>query len=154
MSFKANSLAKLNSGYTIPRIGFGVLRIEPSETVDSVIVALETGYRHVDCAKFYKNERDSAEGILRYTTKIWNEDHGYKKTTVAIDAALEKLSGYSKEDQPSRNLGYIDLVLIHSPMTNRERRLGSWKALQEAVNLLLTSLSYILGFSDPSWLGI
>ena len=148
MSFKTNSLVKLNSGNSIPRIGFGLWQTKPSEAIDSVFVALEAGYRQIDTAKSYNNERDAVEGILRflekpgqtvkredifYTTKIWNEDHGYEKTTVAIDAALEKLSGYSKEDQPSRNLGYIDLVLIHSPMTNKERRLGSWKALQEAV---------------------
>ena len=148
MSFKTNSLVKLNSGYTIPIIGLGVYKATPSEATDSVLVALEAGYRHVDSAKAYNNERDCAEGILKflekpgqtvkredifYTTKIWNDDHGYEKTTAAIDAALDKLSGYSKEDQTTRNLGYIDLVLIHSPLSNREKRLGTWKALQEAV---------------------
>ena len=148
MSFKTNSVVKLNSGYNIPRIGLGVFKAESSEATDSVLVALEAGYRHIDSAKYYNNERDSVEGILKflekpgqtvkredifYTTKIWNDDHGYEKTTAAIDAALDKLSGYSKEDQTSRNLGYIDLVLIHSPLSNREKRLGTWKALQEAV---------------------
>ncbi|KAF5100824.1 hypothetical protein D0Z00_001093 [Geotrichum galactomycetum] len=148
MSFKTNSLVKLNSGYTIPRIGLGVYKAEASEASDSVFDALEAGYRHVDSAKFYKNERDSVEGILRflekpgnpvkredifYTTKIWNEDHGYEKATAAIEAAFEQLSGNSKEDQKSRNLGYIDLVLIHSPLSNTEKRLNTWKALQEAV---------------------
>ena len=148
MSFKTSSLVKLNSGYSIPIIGFGVCLIEPSETVEPVLAALEVGYRHIDCAKYYNNERDAVEGILRflekpgqnvkredifYTTKIWNSDHGYEKTTAAIDAALDKLSGYSKEDQTSRNLEYIDLVLIHSPLSNKEKRLGTWKALQEAV---------------------
>ena len=148
MPFKTSSLVKLNSGYSIPIIGFGVCLIEPSETVEPVLAALEVGYRHIDCAKYYNNKRDAVEGVLKflekpgqtvkredifYTTKIWNSDHGYKKTTAAIDAALDKLSGYSKEDQTTRNLGYIDLVLIHSPMTNKGRRLGTWKALQEAV---------------------
>ena len=148
MSFETSSFVKLNSGYSIPIIGFGVCLIEPSEIVEPVLAALEVGYRHIDCAKYYNNERDAVEGILKflekpgqtikredifYTTKIWNSDHGYEKTTAAIDAALDKLSGYSKEDQTTRNLGYIDLVLIHSPMTNKERKLGSWKGLQEAV---------------------
>ncbi|CDO51502.1 hypothetical protein DV495_004716 [Geotrichum candidum] len=148
MSFKTNSVVKLNSGYNIPRIGLGVFKAESSEATDSVLVALEAGYRHIDSAKYYNNERDSVEGILKflekpgqtvkredifYTTKIWNDDHGYEKATAAIDAALDKLSGYSKEDQTSRNLEYIDLVLIHSPLSNREKRLGTWKALQEAV---------------------
>ncbi|KAF5110623.1 hypothetical protein DV453_000680 [Geotrichum candidum] len=148
MSFKTNSLVKLNSGYTIPIIGLGVYKATPSEATDSVLVALEAGYRHVDSAKAYNNERDCAEGILKflekpgqtvkredifYTTKIWNDDHGYEKATAAIDAALDKLSGFSKEGQTTRNLEYIDLVLIHSPLSNREKRLGTWKALQEAV---------------------
>ena len=107
MSFKTNSLVNLNSGYTIPKIGFGVLLIKPSETVETVLTALEVGYRHIDCAKYYNNERDVVEGILRflekpgqtvkreeifYTTKIWNLDLwlARKNDTSAIDAALEK----------------------------------------------------------------
>lgn len=148
MSFKTNSLVKLNSGHSIPRIGFGVFQTEPSEATDSVFVALEAGYRHIDSAKIYNNERDSVEGILRflekpgqtvkredifYTTKIWNDDQGYEKGLAGIDEALDKLSGYSKEGQKDRNLGYIDLILIHNPITSREKRLGTWKALQEGL---------------------
>jgi len=148
MSFKTNSLVTLISGYTIPRIGLGVCRAEPSEATDSVVIALEDGYRHIDSARAYNNERDSAEGILKflekpgqtikredifYTTKIWDEDQGYEKSLVAIDKALDKLSGHSKEGQTDRNLEYIDLVLIHTPLTNTKKRLGTWKALQEAV---------------------
>ena len=148
MSFETNSFVKLNSGYSIPRIGFGVCRIEPSEATESVFVALEAGYRHIDCARAYNNERDSVEGILKfldkpgqtikrenifYTTRIWDEDQGYEKATAAIDAALDKLCGHSKKDQTSRNLGYIDLVLIHDPLTNTKKRLGTWKALQESL---------------------
>ncbi|KAF5097269.1 hypothetical protein DV451_003901 [Geotrichum candidum] len=148
MSFKTNSLVKLNSGHSIPRIGFGVFQTEPSETTDSVFVALEAGYRHIDSAKIYGNERDAVEGILKflekpgktvkredifYTTKIWNADQGYEKSIVAINESLDKLSGHSKEGQTDRNLGYIDLILIHNPITSREKRLGTWKALQEAL---------------------
>lgn len=148
MSFKTSSLVKLNSGYSIPIIGFGVCLIEPSETVEPVLAALEVGYRHIDCAKYYNNERDAVEGILRflekpgqtvkredifYTTKIWNADQGYEKGLAAIDEALDKLSGHSKEGQTDRNIGYIDLLLIHNPVTSREKRLGTWKALQEGL---------------------
>ena len=88
MSFKTNSLVKLNSGHSIPIIGFGLWQTKPSEATDSVFAALEAGYRHIDSAKIYGNERDSVEGILRflekpgqtvkredifYTTKIWND---------------------------------------------------------------------------------
>ena len=148
MSFKTNSLVKLNSGHSIPVIGFGLWEATLSEAVDSVFVALEAGYRHIDTAKYYKNERDAVEGILRflekpgqtvkredvfYTTKIFHFDQGYEKSLAGIDEALDKLSGYSKEGQKDRNLGYIDLLLIHEPISSREKRLGTWKALQEAV---------------------
>ncbi|KAF5111286.1 hypothetical protein DV452_004410 [Geotrichum candidum] len=148
MSFKTNSLVKLNSGHSIPIIGFGLWQTKPSEAIDSVFVALEAGYRHIDSAKIYGNERDAVEGILRflekpgqtvkredifYTTKIWNADQGYEKGLAAIDEALDKLSGHSKEGQTDRNLEYIDLVLIHNPVTSREKRLGTWKALQEGL---------------------
>lgn len=111
MSFKTDSLVKLNSGHSIPRIGFGVFQTEPSETTDSVFVALEAGYRHIDSAKIYGNERDAVAGILKflekpgqtvkredifYTTKIWNDDQGYEKGLAGIDEALDKLSGHSR----------------------------------------------------------
>ncbi|CDO51466.1 hypothetical protein DV113_002936 [Geotrichum candidum] len=148
MSFKTNSLVKLNSGHSIPIIGFGLWQTKPSEAIDSVFAALEAGYRHIDSAKIYGNERDAVEGILRflekpgqtvmredifYTTKIWNADQGYEKGLAAIDEALDKLSGHSKEGQTDRNIGYIDLLLIHNPVTSREKRLGTWKALQEGL---------------------
>ncbi|KAF5101961.1 hypothetical protein D0Z00_000616 [Geotrichum galactomycetum] len=148
MSNLSNSTFKLNSGYEIPRVGLGFYLTSASDASGAVVSALESGYRHIDSAKFYENERDAVEGILRfletpgntvkredifYTTKIWNDDHGYEQTTAAIAEALDKLSGDSKPEQKDRNLAYIDLVLIHSPYSNREKRLGSWKALQEAV---------------------
>ena len=148
MSFKTNSLVKLNSGHSIPIIGFGLWQTKPSEAIDSVFAALEAGYRHIDSAKIYGNERDAVEGILRflekpgqtvkredifYTTKIWNADQGYEKGLAAIDEALDKLSGHSKEGQTDRNIGYIDLLLIHNPVTSKEKRLGTWKALQEGL---------------------
>ncbi len=148
MSFKTNSLVKLNSGHSIPIIGFGLWQTKPSEAIDSVFAALEAGYRHIDSAKIYGNERDAVEGILRflekpgqtvkredifYTTKIWNADQGYEKGLAAIDEALDKLSGHSKEGQTDCNIGYIDLLLIHNPVTSREKRLGTWKALQEGL---------------------
>ncbi|KAF5109671.1 hypothetical protein DV454_004953 [Geotrichum candidum] len=147
MSFKTNSLVKLNSGHSIPIIGFGLYQTKASEATDCVLLALEDGYRHIDTAIAYYNERDSAEGALRflekpgqtvkredifYTTKIWCDNQGYEKATAAIQASLDKLSGHSKEGQTDRNLGYIDLILIHNPITSREKRLGTWKALEEA----------------------
>jgi diketogulonate reductase-like aldo/keto reductase len=99
--------------------------------------ALKVGYRHIDSAKVYGNEAEAAEGIARFlkefpdvqrsevffTTKIWNEDHGYEETKKAIQASLERVKA----------IEYIDLFLIHSSLSNKEKRLGTWKALQEGV---------------------
>lgn len=77
---------------------------KPSETIDSIVVALEVGYRHIDSAKYYGNKRDFVEGILKllekpgqtvkreetfHTTKVWNDDQGNEK---GLDVTLDKLS--------------------------------------------------------------
>lgn len=140
------TVAKLSSGHTIPSIGLGVYQTPPEQTAAIVKTALGLGYRHVDSAQFYHNERGTSEGILQfleeskgavkrsdifYTTKIADPNHGYEPAKQSIAKSLEKLQGDGRD--PNRTLGYIDLVLIHSPLTNKEKRLGTWKALQEAV---------------------
>lgn len=107
-------------------------------TADVTYLALEIGYRHFDSAELYGNEKEVAEGISKwlknnkgtkredifYTTKIFDDHQGYRRAKAAIEVCLRK----------AKDLEYIDLVLIHSPQTNRDQRLGTWKALQEAVN--------------------
>lgn len=147
-SVKTSDNVKLNDGNSIPVIGLGVYQTEPDAAPTAVLDALNAGYRHVDSARFYNNERDTAEGVLKfldshpevsrssifYTTKMFDADHGYELTKKAIAESLDKLTGESTAAQKDRTLKYIDLVLIHSPQSNRERRLGTWKALQEAVD--------------------
>ncbi|OWB77059.1 peptidase activity protein [[Candida] boidinii] len=132
-------LIKLNSGNTIPAVGLGVYLASPEDASNIIYKSLNLGYRHVDSAAFYHNEFASAEGIAQwlaedpvnnkredvfYTTKIWNADHGYEKTKKAIEVALEK----------AKSIDYIDLILMHSPQSDFEKRHGSWLALQEAVD--------------------
>lgn len=122
------STIKLNNGIEIPRLGFGVYKIPPGEkTQKSVKWALEAGYRHIDTAKYYENERDVGKAIREskvpreevfVTTKLYNDDHGYESALSAFEKSFQKL-----------NLEYIDLYLIHWPLENLRNE--SWKALQK-----------------------
>lgn len=118
---------KLNDGNSIPQLGFGVWRITDEEAVSSVSTALETGYRHIDTAAIYKNERGVGQairesGIARkdifLTTKVWNDDQGYDATLKAFDTSAELLG-----------TDYFDLYLIHWPMPNKDQFIDTWRAL-------------------------
>ncbi|KAG7806150.1 hypothetical protein KL921_005127 [Ogataea angusta] len=125
----------LNSGATIPKVGLGVYDI-PIETTELVVYeALKAGYRHVDSAATYDNEEQAANGIARwlaenpthqrseifYTTKVFDDHHGYELTRQSVEESLEKAA----------KIGYIDLVLVHSPRSDYNMRHGTWNALQE-----------------------
>jgi diketogulonate reductase-like aldo/keto reductase len=129
----------LNSGNKIPSIGLGVYLTPVDIASDIVYEALKTGYRHFDSAQLYKNEHEVCDAISKwlkedpvnnkreeifYTTKIWDADHGYELTKKAIERSLEK----------AKDIGYIDLILMHSPKSDYTKRHGSWIALQEAVD--------------------
>ena len=97
------------------------------ETYDAVVHALKTGYRHIDTAQMYGNEKDVGDalkdsGVPReevfLTSKVWESDHGYEATLKAFDACLRKMS-----------LDYIDLYLIHWPASGP--RIETWKALEQ-----------------------
>ncbi|KAJ5551514.1 Aldo/keto reductase subgroup [Penicillium sp. DV-2018c] len=125
------STYKLVSGYEIPVVGFGVYQTPPDVTEEVTRKAIEIGYRHVDSAKYYANELESATAILKsgidrsklfYTSKVPTSCMGYEKAKKAIE---ESIAAASK-------LGYIDLLLIHAPYGGKEDRLGAWRALVEA----------------------
>ena len=123
-----NYKIKMNNGVEIPQFGLGVyLTKSGTECVNAVMWALEAGYRHIDTAKAYHNEKEVGEavrdsGIKReeifITTKLWNNDHGYETTLKAFDTSLKTL-----------NTKYIDLYLIHWPV--KDKRKDSWKALEK-----------------------
>jgi 2,5-diketo-D-gluconate reductase A len=119
----------LNSGASIPQLGFGVFKVDPDETERIVGDALEVGYRHIDTAKAYDNEEGvgaaiAASGIdreeLYITTKLWNSDQQRQPALDAFDLSLEKLG-----------LDYVDLYLIHWPSPHRGHYLEAWESLQE-----------------------
>ena len=122
------STITLNNGVNIPRLGLGVYRSPAGDTtIQAVSAALEAGYRHIDTAMIYGNERAVGKavresGIPRdevfVTTKLWNDDHGYESALRACDKSLSELG-----------LDVIDLYLIHWPLP--EKRLDTWRAFEK-----------------------
>jgi 2,5-diketo-D-gluconate reductase A len=120
-------LVEMNDGRSIPVIGFGVWQVPDDVVVDATVKALEVGYRHIDTAYLYHNERGVGEALRRsgldrddvfVTTKVWNTDHGYGQTLRAFD----KSTGLLGIDE-------VDLYLIHWPTPARDVYLDSWRAL-------------------------
>src|SRR5690349_19941997 len=104
----------LNDGHTIPQLGFGVFQVPPEDTADVVTQALEIGYRHIDTAEMYQNEKGVGEAIrasgipgeeLFITSKLNNGFHEPDVAKRAFDETLSKLG-----------LDTIDLFLIHWPL--------------------------------------
>ena len=117
----------LNNGVQIPQLGFGVWQVPDTETAATVGTALEAGYRSIDTAAIYGNEKGTGAAIaasglpreeLFVTTKLWNSNHGHDRTLAALDASLEKLG-----------LDHVDLYLIHWPAPERDAYLDTWRAL-------------------------
>lgn len=120
---------KLNNGVDIPQLGFGVFQVPPPETKTAVLTALETGYRHIDTARIYKNEEGVGQAIaesgiardeLFVTTKLWNSAQGFDSTFKAFDNSIAKLG-----------LDYVDLYLIHWPTPARDTYVETWKAFEK-----------------------
>lgn len=118
-----------NDGNTIPQLGYGVYKVENDVAEKTVAQALEVGYRHIDTATLYQNERGvgkavATSGLPReevfVTTKVWNDDQGRDKTLAAIETSLEKL-----------NMDYVDLYLIHWPMPMNGLYVETWETLLE-----------------------
>lgn len=119
---------KLNTGREIPRLGLGVFQAPRGEvTREAVRTAISLGYRHIDTARIYGNERDVGAAVrecgvpreqLFITTKLWNEDQGYDSALRACERSLKELG-----------LDYVDLYLLHWPVPGR--RLDSWRALEK-----------------------
>ncbi|ACQ82366.1 2,5-didehydrogluconate reductase [Beutenbergia cavernae DSM 12333] len=119
----------LNNGVEIPALGFGVFQTPPDETVAAVEEALRVGYRHIDTAAAYGNEREVGQAIrssgipraeLFVETKVWISDYGYDETL----HAFEKSAGKLGVDQ-------LDLFILHQPLpTAWDRTLGAYRALE------------------------
>src|ERR1700712_2224601 len=107
----------LNNGVAMPALGLGVFQSAPEETAAAVDSALATGYRHIDTAAAYGNEREVGEGIRRsgldrgdvfIETKVWVSDYGYGQTLHAWEKAAGKLG-----------VEQLDLLILHQPAPDR-----------------------------------
>ena len=137
-------LLTLNNGVEIPAIGFGVFQTAPAETVAAVETALATGYRHIDTAAAYLNEREVGEGIHRsgldrseifVETKIWISDYGYDETLHAFEKSAAKLG-----------VEQIDLLILHQALPGEfELTIDAYKALEK---LLADGLVRAIGVSN------
>jgi len=119
----------LNQGPAIPQLGYGVFKVDPAEADRAVTMAFEAGYRSIDTAMIYRNEKGVGDAIARsgldrselfITTKLWNDDQGYDSTLRAFDASLGRLG-----------LDYVDLYLIHWPKPSQDRYLDTWRAFEK-----------------------
>jgi diketogulonate reductase-like aldo/keto reductase len=126
----SSPLLTMNNGITMPALGLGVYQSTPEQTVDAVAAAVVVGYRMIDTAAAYFNEREVGEGIrqsgvdraeLFVQTKLWISDYGYDRTLRAFDASLNRLG-----------LDYVDLYLLHWPMpSDFEATVASYKAAEK-----------------------
>ncbi|HZL75035.1 MAG TPA: aldo/keto reductase [Propionibacteriaceae bacterium] len=121
----------LNSGQTIPQLGFGVFKIDPAETADAVAEALKVGYRHIDTAEMYGNEAEVGEAVrasgldrgeVFITSKLNNGYHRPDDARRAFDGSLEALGS-----------DYVDLFLIHWPLPTLYDGdfVSTWQTLEE-----------------------
>ncbi|WP_290062100.1 aldo/keto reductase [Amycolatopsis solani] len=120
---------ELNNGVRMPQLGYGVFQIPDDETATAVKTALDVGYRSIDTAAVYGNEKGvgraiAESGIARdelfVTTKLWNSAQGYDSTLKAFDESMARLG-----------LEQLDLYLIHWPTPKRDKYLDTWKAFEK-----------------------
>src|SRR3954447_16442628 len=119
----------LNNGVEVPALGLGVFQTPADETRDAVAAALDAGYRHIDTAAAYGNEREVGEAIAAHSvdrsevfieTKIWISDYGYDETLHAFDKSARKLG-----------VDQIDLLILHQALPSAfDRTLDAYRALE------------------------
>jgi diketogulonate reductase-like aldo/keto reductase len=119
----------LNTGVEMPALGLGVFQTPPDETIGAVEAALSVGYRHIDTAAAYGNEREVGEGIRRsgldrsdvfIETKVWISDYGYEETLHAFEKSAGKLA-----------LDHIDLFILHQALpTDFDKTVEAYRALE------------------------
>jgi 2,5-diketo-D-gluconate reductase A len=121
----------LNSGVTIPQFGFGVFKINPGDTEEAVTAALRAGYRHIDTAQMYGNEKEVGDAVARsgldrsdvfVTSKLGNASHAPDDARHAFYRSVSALG-----------CGYVDLFLIHWPLPTRYGGdfISTWRTLEE-----------------------
>jgi 2,5-diketo-D-gluconate reductase A len=117
----------LSDGASIPQLGFGLYKVPSTDASRLCRDAIAIGYRHLDTAAFYGNEREVGESVraapvpreeLFVTSKVWKDDNGFDETLRAFDASMTRLG-----------LDSLDLYLIHWPVPSTDRYVDTWRAL-------------------------
>ncbi|MFI6638105.1 aldo/keto reductase [Streptomyces sp. NPDC050504] len=133
----------LNNGVEMPQLGFGVWQVPDDEAAKAVGTAIEAGYRSIDTAAIYENEKGTGQAIaasglprdeLFVTTKLWNSEQGYDSTLRAFDASLDKLG-----------LDHVDLYLVHWPLPMKDAYVDTYKAFEK---LLADGRTRAIGVSN------
>ncbi|OAL47034.1 hypothetical protein IQ07DRAFT_127485 [Pyrenochaeta sp. DS3sAY3a] len=142
MSSSAFSLAsrtKIHNGLSMPTIHLGVYLTSGRETYQAVQWALEAGYRGVDSAQMYHNEKESGKAVLDFlasnanTESLSREDIHFT-SKLASNSAYDAARRAIKQSVKQCGLGYIDLFLLHSPYGGKKARLESWRAVEDAID--------------------
>ncbi|GAA4077914.1 aldo/keto reductase [Streptomyces sp. NPDC058961] len=119
----------LNNGVRIPQLGFGTFQIPKDETRETTLAALEAGYRHIDTAQMYGNEKEVGQAVrdsgldrddVFVTSKLNNDAHAHDDALAAFDRTMEELG-----------LDHLDLFLIHWPLPGKGDFTQTWKAMEE-----------------------
>jgi 2,5-diketo-D-gluconate reductase A len=134
---------RLNNGNTIPQIGFGTSPLNDRDVVPAVLAAIEAGYRHIDTAYKYNNERGVGQGIrdsginredLFVTTKLDGQFQGHDRAIAGLEESLRRLG-----------MEYVDLLLIHWPLPQRDQYVSTWKTFEK---LLAAGKARSIGLSN------
>jgi 2,5-diketo-D-gluconate reductase A len=129
MSSTAVPAVILNNGVEIPQLGFGTYQIPPRDTREVTLAALEAGYRHIDTAEAYRNEKGVGQAVresgidraeIFVTSKLTGSAHAHDEALRAFDTTMEDLG-----------LDYLDLFLIHWPLPTDGDFVETWSAMEE-----------------------
>ncbi|KIV77837.1 hypothetical protein PV11_09616 [Exophiala sideris] len=138
-SFSLSTRITLANGLSIPQIHLGVYLMSGREASSAVKWALQAGYRGIDSAQMYRNEKDCGQAILSFLNDKNLNSAGLKREDIFFTSKLASNSSYDaarrsiKQSVQASGLGYIDLFLLHSPYGGKNARLSSWKAVEDAI---------------------
>ncbi|KAI1613861.1 alcohol dehydrogenase [Exophiala viscosa] len=138
-SFSLSTRLTLANGLSIPQIHLGVYLMSGKEASSAVKWALQAGYRGIDSAQMYRNEKDCGQAILSFLSDKNLNAAGLKREDIFFTSKLASNASYEaarrsiKQSVQVSGLGYIDLFLLHSPYGGKSARLSSWRAVEDAI---------------------
>ncbi|KAK5446321.1 hypothetical protein LTS15_010017 [Exophiala xenobiotica] len=138
-SFSLSTRVPLANGLSIPQIHLGVYLMSGREATSAVKWALQAGYRGIDSAQMYRNEKDCGQAILSFLNDKATNTAGLTREDIFFTSKLASNTNYEtarhsiKQSVLASGLGYIDLFLLHSPYGGKSARLSSWRAVEDAI---------------------